>query len=217
MGDLGLFSSFAGLLESFKNNEIYYNCYCNPGVASANPGSNLTKQPPFIIFLLQKDSMKEPLRAMLDTNTYEILYRKNLPQILNLIESNYLIVYGCKTIRDELREIPKNLSVEGRSYRQILLAIYDKITKNHSYPVESLAETLAEEYWKAYKGGVAKRKIMPDFLIVAIATIHRLDIIVSEDEKTMKSGPALRAYKQVNTQKELQTPRFIKIEELTKP
>jgi len=161
--------------------------------------------------------MKEPLRAMLDTNTYEVLYRKDLSQLLELVESNCLIVYGCKIIRDELREIPKTLTVEGKSYCQILLAIYDKITKNHSYPLESLSETLAEEYWKAYKGGVAKRKIFPDFLIVAIATIHRLDIIVSEDERTMKSRLAILAYKQVNGQKELQTPKFIKIEELTGP
>jgi len=122
----------------------------------------------------------------------------------------------ARTIRDELREIPKFLTVEGKSYRQILLAIYDQITKNHSYPLESLSETLEEEYWKAYKGGVAKRKIFPDFLIVAIATIHRLDIIVSEDERTMKSRPAIAAYRQVNGQKELQTPKFIKIEELTR-
>lgn len=154
---------------------------------------------------------------MLDTNTYEILYRKDLPKILNLIESNCLIVYGCKIIRDELRDIPKALSVEGKSYRQTLLAIYDNVTRTHSYPVESLAETLAKEYWEAYKGGVPKRKMLPDFLIVAIATIHRLDIIVSEDEKTMKSRLAIVAYKRVNSQKELQTPKFIKIEELTKP
>lgn len=171
----------------------------------------------FYYFSSSKDSMKEQLRAMLDTNTYEILYKKDLQQILNLIESNCLIVYGCKVIRNELRNIPKTLSIEGKSYRQIMLAIYDKLTKNHDYPVESLAETLAHEYWKAYKGGVPKRKIFPDFLIVAISTIHRLDIIVSEDEKTMKSRPAINAYTQVNSQKELQTPRFIKIEELAKP
>ena len=161
--------------------------------------------------------MKEPLRAMFDTNTYEVLYEKDLPQLLELVESNFLIVYGCKVIRDELREIPKSLTVEGKSYRQTLLAIYDQITKNHSYPLESLSETLAEEYWQAYKGGVAKRKMIPDFLIVAIATIHRLDIIVSEDERTMKSRPAIAAYKRVNGQKELQTPRFIRIEELARP
>ncbi|MFH1225274.1 MAG: hypothetical protein V1676_05730 [Candidatus Diapherotrites archaeon] len=127
-----------------------------------------------------------------------------------------MLFTDAKTIRDELREIPKTIAVEGHNYRQTLISIYDRITKNHSYPVESLAETLAEEYWRAYRGGTAKRKMMPDFIIVAIATIHRLDIIVSEDERTMKSRKALQAYKEVNRQKDLETPKFIKIEELAK-
>ena len=160
--------------------------------------------------------MNEPLRAMLDTNVYEILYKKDPQPVIKLIKSGCLIVYGCKVIRRELREIPPTLRIDGKSYRSTLLSLYDQFTKNHSYPVESLSETLAAEYWKAYNGGVAKRKMMPDFLIVAIATIHRLDIIVSEDERTMKSRQAMKAYVQVNQQKELQTPKFIKISELPK-
>ncbi len=160
--------------------------------------------------------MKEPLRAMLDTNTYEVLYKKDPLPVARLVKSGRLIVYGCKAIRDELREIPTTVRVGGKSYRNMLLSLYDEFTENHSCPLESLAETLAEEYWQAYKGGVAKRKMMPDFLIVAIATIHRLDIIVSGDEKTMKSGPALRAYKQVNEKKSLETPKFISLEQLVR-
>ncbi|MFH1696598.1 MAG: hypothetical protein ABH854_01675 [Candidatus Diapherotrites archaeon] len=156
----------------------------------------------------------KPLRAMLDTNTYEVLFSMDPLPIARLVRAGRLIVYGCKAIRDELRGIPPSVKVGGRSYRNMLLSLYDEFTRNHSYPVESLAETLAEEYGQAYKGGVSKRKMMPDFLIVAIATIHRLDIIVSEDEKTMKSGPAMRAYAQVNKRKSLETPRFIKVREL---
>lgn len=158
--------------------------------------------------------MEEQLRAMLDTNTYEVLYKKDLSKILRSIESGELIVYGCRVIRNELREIPKGVIVDGKNYRGLLLSIYDKLTKGHTYPVESLAEALAEEYWKTYNGGVAKRKILPDFLIIAVATLHRLDIIVSEDDKTMKSKPAMQAYEKVNAKNCLETPRFISIEKL---
>jgi hypothetical protein len=78
---------------------------------------------------------------------------------------------------------------------------------------------LAEEYWKDYKsnkGGTSKRKIFPDFLIVAVATIHWLDIVVSEDNKTMKSRIALKAYNKINKEKKFNTPKFISLNELIK-
>ncbi|MFA4855990.1 MAG: hypothetical protein WC634_05405 [archaeon] len=161
-----------------------------------------------------ENNMKQPTRAMLDTNTYEVLYQSEFSRILRLIESDKLIVYGCRVIRDELREIPKNVKVDGKSYKGLLLSIYDKLTKDHSYSVESVAEALAEDYWKSYKGGVPKRKMLPDFLIVAVATLHRLDIIVSEDDRTMKSKPARQAYEKVNDKNSLETPKFISIEKL---
>ncbi|MDD5163098.1 MAG: hypothetical protein PHD95_02705 [Candidatus ainarchaeum sp.] len=168
----------------------------------------------FYYFSSSENSMKKPTRTMLDTNTYEILYKKEFSKILHKIESGELIVYGCGVIRNELREIPKSVTVDGKNYRGLLLSIYDQLTKDHTYPVESLAETLAEEYWKSYSGGVAKRKIFPDFLIVAVATLHRLDIVVSEDDKTMKSKLAMQAYEKVNAKNCLETPKFISIEEL---
>lgn len=168
----------------------------------------------FYYFSSLENNMKTPTRAMLDTNTYEILYKKEFSKILRSIESGELIVYGCGIIRNELREIPKNVIVDGKNYRGLLLSIYDQLTKDHTYPAESLAEALAEDYWKAYSGGVAKRKILPDFLIVAVATLHRLDIIVSEDDKTMKSKLAMHAYEKVNAKNCFETPKFISIEKL---
>ena len=160
--------------------------------------------------------MKFPLRAMFDTNVYEVLYREDLSRLFELIKSRKLLVYGCKVIRDELREIPKSARVNGKSYRGLLLSIYDDLTKNHVYPVESVVEVLAGEYWRAYKGGVPKRKLWPDFLIVAVASIHGLDIIVSEDNRTMKSMPAARAYGKANKKNGLETPRFISLKEVVR-
>jgi rRNA-processing protein FCF1 len=163
--------------------------------------------------------MNLPKRVILDTNVYEFLYQKDLNSVLNLVESNHIKIYGCKLIRDELREIPKTAKVEKKSYRNLLLNLYDKLTGKHSYPIEKIIETLAEEYWIKYKfikGGTAKRKIFPDFLIVAIATIHRLDIVVSEDDKTMKSKKAIKAYNIVNKNNYLETPNLLSLEKLLK-
>lgn len=154
------------------------------------------------------------LRVMIDTNVYERLFKYDLERILQLVENEKISVYGCRTIRDELREIPRSVLIDGKSYRKLLLSIYDDLIGKHSYPVETIAESIAEGYWKEYRGGVPKRKIFPDFLIVAISTIHRLDIIVSGDERTMKSDPAKKAYYTINHKNGFTTPKFISLEEL---
>ena len=151
---------------------------------------------------------------MFDTNIYQSLYDAHQEKILKLVQSGKLVVYGCKTIRDELRDIPKHVKYDGKGLRNLLLQIYDGLVKNHSYPVGKPIETLAEEYWSDYQGGVSKRKIFPDFLIVATATIHKLDIIVSHDDKTMKSKVAIKAYKKTNERNGFETPDFIPLEKL---
>jgi len=153
---------------------------------------------------------------MLDTNTYEILYKESLPEFYKLIESSRLLVYGCKIVRDELREIPKSAKVDGKSYRRLLLSIYDDLTKNHVFPVETIVEALAEEYWLEYAGGVSKKKLRPDFLIVAVAAIHHLDIVVSGDDRTMKSKPVIRACNKANKKNGFETPRFISLQKLVR-
>jgi len=171
--------------------------------------------PAFYSFLSNILFMQRPqIRAILDTNVYEYLYKYDLARIDRLIEKGELVVYGCKVIRDELREIPREFKADGKSYRNILLGIYDTIIGEHSFPVEKIIEVLAEEYWVEYAGGVAKRKLFPDFLIVATATIHNLDIIVSQDDRTMKSNPARKAYEKANQRNGFETPRFISLKEL---
>ncbi len=158
----------------------------------------------------------QPLRAMLDTNVYDLLLEgKALEMIENLILNDELIVYGCNVVREELRDTPKDRKYNGKSLRVLLLSTYDKfVSHKRSYPVGVEIEALAKEYLAAYKGGVSRSKIFPDFKIVATATIHRLDIIVSNDDRTMKSVPARNAYEKVNSEKIYPNPRFLKLEEL---
>ena len=160
--------------------------------------------------------LDEQLRAMFDTNTYEFLLEKELPQILWLVESGNLVVYGCSVIRDELRKIPKNAKFEGKSYRSTMLNLYDKLVKRHSVPMDKVAETLANGHLAEYKGGTARHKLNSDFLIVAVATLKNLNIVVSEDNKTLKSRFALLAYNKVNSKNGLSTPRFLSVKELIK-
>ena len=157
----------------------------------------------------------QPRRVLFDTNVYELLLtQENLDKIEDLVVGGSIIAYGCKTIRDELRDIPKSKKIGNRNLRNTLLSAYDKLVKDRSYPVGSEIEALAREYLTEYSGGVPRAKIYPDFKIVAAATIHRLDIIVSEDDRTMKSNPAMRAYQNVNGKKMYVTPGFISLEKL---
>jgi hypothetical protein len=46
-------------------------------------------------------------------------------------------------------------------------------------------------------------------MIVACATLHDLDIVVSEDNKTMLSEYSLKTYQTVNSIKKYKMPQFI--------
>ncbi len=80
--------------------------------------------------------------------------------------------------------------------------------------MENVVENLAGQYWQEYAGGMPKRKLMNDFLIVAISSVHNLDIIASEDNNSMKSGHAIRAYLKVNNENGFRTPSFYSLKEL---
>ena len=66
---------------------------------------------------------------------------------------------------------------------------------------------------KKFGGSKGVQEIIDDFLIVAAATINRLDIVYSEDSKTMMSAESLKSYELVNSIKKLKTPNFKKYEE----
>ncbi len=152
---------------------------------------------------------------MIDTNVYELLLKEeNLDKIQNLALNGKLVVYGCRVVRDELREIPKNKKIGRKNLRNLLLSVYDSVVGKRSFPAGSEIEALANEYLSAYNGGIPKYKIYPDFQIVATATIRQIHIIISEDDRTMKSQSAIEAYNTVNSIKMYTTPKLISFEEL---
>ncbi len=156
------------------------------------------------------------IRAMIDANVYSLLFEGDLDRLEKLIASGILVIYGCNVVRQELREIPPELRVQGRNYRNALLQIYDDLVGGRSYQLGSVAEALAEEYWAEYAGGILQRKIIPDFIIVALSSLHGLGIVVSNNARTMKSGSALAAYSKVNERNSLKTPVFASLEGLFK-
>ena len=160
-------------------------------------------------------------RIMIDTNVYEfILKYVEKPLLETLVLQKQIIVYGNGIIRKELREIPrlKKELVDGqlKSLRNALLQLYDFMVGKHHYQITKQMEELADKYFIVYKtlGGFStKKEIINDFKIVACASLNNLDIVVSQDIKTMLSDMALKSYKSVNELLGFKTPKFIKFKE----
>lgn len=71
---------------------------------------------------------------------------------------------------------------------------------------------IADNYYKTYRsfgGSKSKNIMMNDFLIVACASKNNLDIVVSNDNITMLTENAVRAYNNINELIGLKTPKFI--------
>ncbi|MBI4148332.1 hypothetical protein HY490_03515 [Candidatus Woesearchaeota archaeon] len=89
--------------------------------------------------------------------------------------------------------------------------------KDHQLPeTVKIAET-ALNYFTVYRelgGTKSKDEIESDFLIVAAASINNLDVVVSEDESTLRSELARKAYLIVNGVQKLRNPEFIGYENL---
>lgn len=160
-------------------------------------------------------------RVMIDTNVYEFLLKYIERDILeNILLQKNIVFYGSSIIRKELREISKVKKeiVDGqlKGLRNTLLNIYDLMVGRHHYQITKQMEELADKYFTVYKtfGGFATEKeIIDDFRIVACASLNSLDILVSEDTKTMLSEFALKSYESVNKIFGFKTPRFIKFNE----
>jgi hypothetical protein len=154
-------------------------------------------------------------RVLLDTNIYgEILLNEEESLVLRGIGHHRLIVYGADAIRKELRDTSKKkiliASQKKRSLRIVLLGLYDSIVKNHQLATIPYAEKIAWEYGRAYKelGGKDANDLKTDFLIVALGTVHKMDIVYSEDSRTMKNAIALKSYAIVNAIHGLRAPSF---------
>ena len=160
-------------------------------------------------------------RILLDTNIYEFILRYlERKDVKSYIEKQIFIIYGFDAIRKELRGTPKKKVEAGReeikNLRMALLLVYDFLVGKHQYKTTDGIINLAGKYFDVYKalGGFASRsEIISDLRIVACASLHNLDIVVSEDNKTMLSGQAISAYKSVNALEKIKTPNFIGFKE----
>ncbi len=154
------------------------------------------------------------IRLLLDTSIYgKIIEEKAEKQImeLSIIHKRDVLIYGIKLIRKELRDSPKHTK-DRHSLRLALLNLYDNLTQNHEIEIKPLANNLAVLYYKEYRkngGSVSWKSIKNDMIIVAEATISQLDIVASEDNKTMFSNPAKQSYYTINKKHNLITPNFI--------
>ena len=160
-------------------------------------------------------------RELLDSNIYgKIIENMEVDLILNNLPKSGIIVYGSEIIRKELRNTPKEkiMVTENKriKIRLLLLNIYDFVVRNHQLKATDAVKELAEAYFIAYKkfGGIkARNEIINDFIIVSTATLNKLDVVYSEDNKTMLGTKAIQCYELVNSIKKLKTPKFKSYEE----
>ena len=154
------------------------------------------------------------VRIILDTSIYGKIIEDSIEDKIiekTDIHKHDLTIYGIKVVRNELRAAPKH-SRDRYDLRIALLKLYDALTKDHELQIKPLANNLAILYYKAYRkngGSVSWNSMKNDMLIVAEATISRLDIVVSDDNRTMLSVPAKKAYYAINKEHNMITPNFI--------
>src|SRR3989338_1530105 len=161
------------------------------------------------------------LRILFDTNIFgNLLEEPDAGEIEDKIaEEKEFIVYDYHPIRREIRDIPTTTILSKRT-RGLLLSMYDRITGNHHLKDSDEILILAQEYFEQYRmrGGIHvwHTSIKVDFQIVACASFHGLDLVYSNDNKTLLSSYALEAYDTVNMKKNLRTPQFLKYTDLLK-
>ena len=162
-------------------------------------------------------------RVIFDTNIYGRMVENNELRYVVEASENILTVYGSVIINRELRNYEgiTTLEFEGRTrkLRSLLFEAYNLLVKDRIYPLDDKTDRLAEGYFLAYQkfgGKKDQSSIINDFLIAAIASLHRLEIIYSDDSKTMKSEEAQKAYELVNSLHNLAAPQFKSYQELIK-
>jgi len=160
-------------------------------------------------------------RVILDSNIYgKIIEKMDMNFVLERSSKTNLVIYGTDLIRKELRDTPKKKIMVSENkkvkIRLLLLNLYDTIVKNHQLKTTEVIKDTAEAYYLAYKqfeGLKSREEIINDFRIVSTATINGLDIIYSEDNRTMISDKSVKSYELVNKIKKLKTPSFESYEE----
>lgn len=153
-------------------------------------------------------------RMILDTNIYgRMVERREADEIKTRLESKRdIIIYGFDVVRKELRATSKNKIIGKTKLRLAVLGIYDRLTQHRIMSTTTLISKLADDYYETYRqlgGRIHRDDIINDFLIVACASIHELDIVVSADNKSMLSGYAIKSYTIVNKLRNYRLPEFI--------
>ena len=156
-------------------------------------------------------------RCIFDTNIYGLVIEEKIlfSEIKKALDNKKLIIYGVDVVRKELRNTPLHMKIGSDKLRLKLLDIYDNIVGNRMFETTNLSKSLAKLYLKEYKsikGIQSSKKIYTDFLIVAIASLNNMDIIITEDNKTMCSNKAKRSYNKINIDNNLNPPNFIGID-----
>jgi len=154
-------------------------------------------------------------RILFDTSVYgELVIEPEIVKILRKLDkSKEIVFYGTRLVRNELRDTPKEKRIKNGKLRLLMLELYDSLVSkdNRELKITDLIEVIANEYFLAYKkarGGFSHDAIINDFRIVACASLHSLDIVVSHDKKSMLSEKSIQAYKKINAKFQLRNPDF---------
>ncbi len=162
-------------------------------------------------------------RVIFDTNVYgKLILEKDFTLITkSIVEDKQFVVYGFGLIRKELRETPK-CSLTGRHHtRSLLLTTYDTITEDRCLAESDAIMHLSRKLYSYYRksGGIKswkKTNISVDLMIVACAILNGLDILVSDDLRTLLSKPALNAYAKACKEQNMSCPILWKYSDLKK-
>ena len=161
------------------------------------------------------------LRVIFDSNIYGLLV---LEAKINEIREKILkdpnfVVYGFRPIGKELRDTPKGEKLGKINKRNLLLDLYDKLTKGRYLGESIKINELALKFYNSYRtfGGIKswrETNIDIDFTIVACASYYKLDLVVSDDSSTLLSKPAMKAYRHITIKEGMWQPNFWKYSDL---
>jgi len=161
------------------------------------------------------------LRVIFDTNIYgKLIEEEKFESISTKIKDDKdFKVYGFQAIRKELRDTPRNSRLGRLSRRNLLLGLYDELTKGRYLKDSLKINELALRFYNAYRqfGGIRNWKetnVDIDLTLVACASLYRLDIVISDDQKTLLSKPAIKAYKHICIKEGIWHPNLWKYSDL---
>ncbi|MBS3156592.1 hypothetical protein J4442_00265 [Candidatus Woesearchaeota archaeon] len=161
------------------------------------------------------------LRVIFDTNIYGLLVEEKNIDIIGkrIADDKEFVIYGFKLIRKELRDVPKGEKLGKLKTRNLILTLYDKLTEGRYLENSIEIDKLALKFYNAYRefGGIKnwnKSNINIDFTLVACATFYKLDVVISDDSKTLLSKPALKAYKHICVKEGIWQPNLWRYSDL---